>query len=209
MLKKSVITLVGTGVLVGAGIMAYGVPVTASAADVAKLVHECNECHGKDGNSTHPEVPNIAGYSATYLHDQLMNYKNGDRPGVKFKDDDGEEKDMNEVAKELSEDDINALADYYSKKTFKSHASEQETDPKLVKRGEKLFKHKCKKCHDDFGTDPDDDAGILGGQWMKYLEHQFKMFHEGDREMPKKMKKKFKKLKEADYEAIINALGSK
>ena len=203
MLKKTTIALFG------AGLLAMTVPTVSFAADLSKMTHECEECHGKNGNSEHPEVPNIAGYSATYIHDAMMAYKEGDRPGVKFKNDDGEEESMNEVAKELSEDDINALADHYSKQTFKSHAGDQKTDPKLVKKGEKLFKHKCKKCHADFGTDPDDDAGILGGQWMKYLEHQFKMFHDGDREMPKKMKKKFKKLKEADYEAIIHALGSK
>ena len=203
MLKKITIALFG------AGLLAFGASAPAFAGGLSDMVKECEECHGKDGNSEHPEVPNIAGYSATYIHDAMMAYQSGDRPGVKFKEEDGEETDMNEVAKKLSEDDINALADYFSKKTFKSHAGEQETDPKLVKRGEKLFKKKCKKCHADFGTDPEDDAGILGGQWMKYLEHQFKMFHDGDREMPKKMKKKFKKLKEADYEAIIHALGSK
>lgn len=202
-MKKTMIAMAG------AGLLALGLPATTFAADLDKLVHECNECHGKNGNSEHPEVPNIAGFSPLYTHDALMAYKEGDRPGVKFKEEDGEETDMNEIAKKLSEDDINALAEHYAKQTFQSHAAEQKTDPKLVAKGEKLFKRKCKKCHADFGTDPEDDAGILGGQWMTYLEHQFKMFHEGDRLMPKKMKKKFKKLDEADYEAIINALGSK
>jgi len=202
MLKKTTIALVG------AGLLTLGAPLTASATDIGKLTQECEECHGKNGNSEHPEVPNIAGFSVTYTHDEMMAYKNGDRPGVKYKHE-GKETDMNEVTKELSEDDINALAEHYAKQTFKSHAGEQKTDPELVAKGEKLFKHKCKKCHADFGTDPEDDAGILGGQWMKYLEHQFKLFHAGDREMPKKMKKKFKKLKKADHEAIIHALGSK
>jgi len=203
MLKKTTIALFG------AGLLAFGLPASSFAADIGKLTHECEECHGKNGNSEHAEVPNIAGFSVTYTHDTMMAYKDGDRPGVKYKEEDGEETDMNEIAKKLSEDDINALAEHYAKQTFKSHAGEQKTNPKLVAKGEKLFKRKCKKCHADFGTDPEDDAGILGGQWMKYLDHQFKMFHAGDREMPKKMKKKFKKLKEADYEAIIHALGSK
>ncbi|RMG35074.1 MAG: cytochrome c [Gammaproteobacteria bacterium] len=194
--------------LLTAGMLLGLAPVT-QAADVDKIAHECDECHGKDGNSDDPKVPNIAGYSAKYLEDALNDYKSGDRPGVKYKNDEGEESDMNEVAKKLSDDDIKAIAEHYSKKTFKSHAGEQKTDPKLVKRGEKLFKKKCKKCHADFGTDPEDDAGILGGQWMEYLRHQFDMFASGEREMPKKMKKKFKKIKKKDYEAIIHALGSK
>ncbi len=205
--KTLAITLMGS-TLLGAGVLLTLAPA-AYSADVDKLVHECAECHGKDGNSDDPKVPNIAGYSAEYIKDAMNDYKNGDRPGLKYKEEDGDETDMNEVAKKLSDDEIKAVADYFSKQTFKSHAAEQKTDPKLVKRGEKLFKHRCKKCHDDFGTDPDDDAGILGGQWMEYLRHQFKMFASGEREMPKKMKKRFKKIKKKDYEAIIQALGSK
>ncbi len=195
-------------VLLGAGLAFTIVPV-ASAADANSLAEKCGECHGKDGNSSNPKVPNIAGYSTKYIEDALMDYKEGERPGLKFKKEDGTETDMVEIAKKLSEEDIKTIADYYSRQTFKSHAAEQETDPKLVARGEKLFKRKCKKCHTDFGTDPEDDAGILGGQWMEYLRHQFEMFASGEREMPKKMKKKFRKLKKEDYEAIIHALGSK
>ena len=194
--------------LVGAGLLLTLSP-TAYSADVDKLVEKCGECHGKDGNSDDPKVPNIAGFSVKYLEDTMADYKSGDRPGLKYKPEGGEETDMNEIAKKLSDEEISALAGYYAKQTFKSHAAEQKTDPKLVKRGEKLFKKKCKKCHADFGTDPEDDAGILGGQWMEYLRHQFEMFASGEREMPKKMKKKFKKVKKEDYEAIIHALGSK
>ncbi len=189
--------------------LAFAIFPATGIADVGDLAEKCGDCHGKDGNSSDPKVPNIAGYSANYIVDVMKAYKEGDRPGLKFKKDDGSETDMNEIAKKLSEDDIKAIAEHYAKQSFKSHAGEQETDPKLVARGEKLFKKKCKKCHADFGTDPEDDAGILGGQWMEYLRHQFDMFASGEREMPKKMKKKFKKLKKADYEAIIHALGSK
>lgn len=204
MLKNKTITQI----LLAAGI-AFSLTSAVQAADVGKLAKECGECHGKDGNSDDSKVPNIAGFSAKYLEDAMSAYKNGDRPGVKYKEKDGKETDMNEVAKKLDDADIKAIAEYYSKKTFKSHASEQKTDPKLVKKGEKLFKRNCKKCHADFGTDPTDDAGILGGQWMEYLSHQFDMFASGEREMPKKMKKKFKKIEKADYDAIIQALGSK
>ncbi|BAN68309.1 c-type cytochrome [endosymbiont of unidentified scaly snail isolate Monju] len=194
--------------LLGAG-LAFAIMPAIGTADVNSLAEKCGECHGKDGNSSDPKVPNIAGYSAKYIEDALEDYRDGERPGLKFKKEDGTETDMVEIAKKLSEDNIKAIAEYYSGQTFKSHAGEQETDPRLVARGEKIFKRKCKKCHTDFGTDPEDDAGILGGQWMEYLRHQFEMFASGEREMPKKMKKKFRKLKKEDYEAIIHALGSK
>ncbi len=178
-------------------------------ADVSRLARECGDCHGRNGNSTDPKVPNIAGYSASYIKDALEDYRDGERPALKYREEDGDETDMTEIAKKLSDEDIKAIAKHYAALTFKSHAAEQQTDPALVARGEKLFKRKCRKCHTDFGTDPEDDAGILGGQWMEYLRHQFELFASGEREMPKKMKKKFRKIKESDYEAIIQALGSK
>ena len=33
------------------------------AADFVDLVRQCESCHGKDGNSTRPDVPIIAGFS--------------------------------------------------------------------------------------------------------------------------------------------------
>jgi len=192
-----------------AGALAFAVPCLVNAADGAELAKKCADCHGKDGNSSKEEVPNIAGFSAPYLEDTMTAYKSGDRPGVKFKKDDGTETDMAEVAKDLSDDDIKAVAAYFAGQKFKSHAAEQKTDPALVKRGEELLNDACDKCHANYGSDPADDAGLLAGQWIPYLRKQFEMFDSGERYMPKKMKKKFEHLNKADYEAVIQALGSK
>ncbi len=197
------------GVTVAAGLLALAAPLAVSAADGAKLAEKCADCHGKDGNSDKDQVPNIAGFSAPYLEDTMKAYRGGDRPGTKFKKDDGTETDMNEVAKDLSDDDISALASFYEGQKFKSHASEQKTDPALVSHGAQLFDDGCKKCHNEFGSDPSDDAGLLAGQWMPYMREQFKNFESGKRDMPKKMKTKFDEINKDDYEAVIQALGSK
>ena len=55
---------------------------------------------------------------------------------------------------------------------------------------------------------PDDDAGILAGQWTHYLQEQFDAFGSGKREMPKKMKPKMKKLSPEDIKMLINYYGS-
>jgi sulfide dehydrogenase cytochrome subunit len=192
-----------------AGIFVLAAPLAASAVDGAKLAEKCADCHGKDGNSEKDQVPNIAGFSAPYLSDTLKAYRAGDRKGSKFKKADGTEADMNEISKDLSDDDIDALASFFEGQKFKSHAAEQKTDPALVKHGEEVFEDSCRKCHSNYGSDPSDDAGILAGQWMPYLREQFKQFESGDRDMPKKMRGKFEEMKKEDFEAVIQALGSK
>jgi len=184
-------------VILGASFITIG----AAQADVGKLVKECDDCHGKNGNSTEQKVPTIAGFSAATLEDIMTQYKKGDRQGVKYKKKGKKETDMNEIAKKLSEGDIKALAAHYAKQTFKPH--KQKFNAKLAKRGAKKHDRKCEKCHSDGGTNADDDAAILAGQWRGYLEEQFDLIKKGDRTVPKKMRKKFRKVKDKDLKALI------
>ena len=71
----------------------------------------------------------------------------------------------------------------------------------------------CEDCHgkkgnEDGGSSADDDAGILAGQWMPYLEDQFKEYASDKRPMPKKMKPKMEKLTDDDIKALIHYYGS-
>ncbi len=174
------------------------------AGSLTELVNGCNKCHGKDGNSHEPEIPNIAKASPIYLHDALMAFKSGDRKGDEYRNADGEVTDMNKLAEKLSEDQINALSEYYSKKSFIPHS--QNASIAMANEGAKLFDKKCEKCHSDGGTNPEDDAGIIAGQPKKYLLEQFASFSRGDREMPKKMARKFKKLDNKQKQQIIEFL---
>jgi len=195
--------------LAALGLFALAGPCGYAVAGVDDMAKKCDECHGSGGNSSHEEVPNIAGMSVTYIHDAMMAYQSGDRPGKKYKPENGDETDMNAVAKKLSEDDINALAEHYAGKTFEVH--EQKVDAALAATGKKHFNKDCKKCHSEGGSLADDDAGILAGQWKPYLQHQFELFSSGEREMPKKMSKRFEKLDDDAKAAIIEFLagGSK
>ena len=175
------------------------------AGPITKLVNGCNQCHGKDGNSSKDqEVPSIAGASASYLHLTLMAFKSGDRKGVEYVTPAGEVTDMNKVTKDFTEEQFTALSEYYFGKKFKPFP--QEADPDMAKAGETLFKKKCRKCHSDGGSNPDDDAGIIAGQPKEYLIKQFAHFEQGKREMPKKMAKKFKKLDDQQKQTIIEFL---
>jgi cytochrome c553 len=56
--------------------------VVHAAGDPARgneLRHECIDCHGEDGMGDE-EYPRIAGLDEDYLMEQLMAFKNGERP---------------------------------------------------------------------------------------------------------------------------------
>ena len=177
-------------------------PFSLSFADDAALVKEkCGTCHGDDGNSKDGKVPSIAGFSAATIEDIMEQYKSGDRKGDKYKPKDGDETDMNAIAKDLSEDDAKKVAAYLA--TQKFIPVKQEFDAELAKKGEKKHKKKCEKCHSDNGANAEDDAAILAGQHREYLEKEFAKIASKERDVPKKMMKKFKKLKEDQRKALI------
>lgn len=195
---------------VASGLLSACLVSGAWAADAAKLVEDCANCHGKDGASMDKEVPIIGGNSVTYLTDTLNNYKNKDRPCVEVKYLEGPHKgdpmDMCKVAKDLSDDDIKTIAEHFAGLPFVR--AKQTFDPALAEKGKTVHEEHCKKCHSDGGSVASDDAGILAGQWMPVIEHQFKEFTAGDRKMVKKMKLKYDKLQPADIEALSNYYAS-
>jgi sulfide dehydrogenase cytochrome subunit len=185
------------GLLLG-GALLLSLPLFAGASE---LTDKCDKCHGKNGNSEDPKVPTIAGFSAATLEDILNQYKNEERPAEKYKPKGGEETDMVAVSKKLSDAQIKEVAKYYAGKKFIPH--KQKFDAKLAKKGAKLHDRKCEKCHSDGGSNPEDDAAILAGQWREYLEHQFALIKKREREVPKKMWKKFKKLNDEKMKELI------
>jgi sulfide dehydrogenase cytochrome subunit len=184
--------------------------INVSAADVLGLVEPCAGCHGKDGASTESDIPIIGGYSATYIIDTMVAFKGKERPceetEIRTGPKKGERTDMCKIATDLSEADTQLVADYFAGKPFVR--AKQEFDANKAKEGKKLQEGKCKKCHEDGGSSPDDDAGILAGQWTPYLKQQFKDYTSGARPMTKKMKAKFDKLDETEKENLIHYFAS-
>ena len=64
------------------------------------------------------------------------------------------------------------------------------------------------RCHSDAGTNPDDEASMLGGQQMGYMRTTFAEYAAGTREQPKKMKEKMDGLSADDAEALVHYYGS-
>jgi sulfide dehydrogenase cytochrome subunit len=198
------IRIFSVGCLVG---MAVSVGIAQAAPE--ELLKSCASCHGEDGNVDDLNVPNIAGLSEVYFIDNMLAYKSGDRPGISYKPKDGEETDMGEISKDLSEADIEALAAFYAEQKYQPR--EQAVDAALAAKGKEVFDDACEKCHSEGGAVAEDDAGILAGQGKPYLQAQFKLYDEGSRYMPKKMASKWEELSDDDKAALIEFMagGSK
>lgn len=67
-------------------------------------VDACTGCHGLDGRSRDPDVPNLAGQKQRYLAKALRDFRMGNRQQLM----------MNFVAKEMSDEDIEDYAAYYA-----------------------------------------------------------------------------------------------
>ena len=164
------------------------------------LGNTCAGCHGTKGVSNGPATPSIAGLSKEYLLESMEEFQSGERPATI----------MSRIAKGYTEDEIKAMADYFSGQTFVA-AKGQFVDAAKAKQGAKLHKKYCEKCHEDGGK-MDDESGILAGQWSSYLHYSFADFVSGKREMPKKMAKKVEKLhvKHGDeaFEQLVNFYAS-
>ena len=161
----------------------------------------CAGCHGADGASTHTNVPNIGGMSSTYIADTMDKYKSGDRKNceeVKIGPVSG---DMCKIAKDLSDADMQELADYYAGKKFVR--AKQGSNAALAKKGKEIAEQACEKCHTDGGSVAADDAGILAGQWKAYLKKEINDFRSGSRSGPKKMAPKVEKLEPAEVDALV------
>ncbi len=183
-------------------IISAALPLASAFADDAALVKDkCGTCHGADGNSEDAKVPSIAGFSAATLEDIMEQYKSGDRKGDKYTPEGGEETDMGAIAKDISKEDGSKIIAFLAEQKFK--AIKQDFDETLIKSGKKLHKKKCEKCHSENGANAEDDAAIMAGQWRDYLQKEFDKIAAKERDIPKKMKKKFKKLSEDDRKALI------
>lgn len=184
---------------------------SVAAADVSDIAKSCNECHGPDGVSTESDVPTIAGMSAFALEDYLLTYQDEARPchetEYRSGDTDRPATTMCAIADKLSDDEVTAIAEYYAAKTFEP--AKQEFDAELAAQGASIHRRDCEKCHTDNAGNPEDDAGIMAGQWMPYLRQAFEDYTSNERPMAEdKMRDKFGQLSAEEQEALIHFYGS-
>ena len=165
--------LVQAGVAAAALLLAGAAHAEPSASQVEMLSFTCAGCHGPGGMSVGPASPSIAGLSVEYFIYAMEGYRDDKIPATV----------MNRIAKGYSDEQIRDMATYFSKQEFSS--PRQDTDRKLVRRGEKVHQEACATCHADSGKTFDQDMPRLGGQWLTYIEYTMTDYFRYSRPIPR------------------------
>ena len=182
----------------------------ANASDLDAMMDGCNGCHGDNGVSQWGDVPTISGIDAFTHADALYVYRDAGRPCAESEYRQGDTSrpatTMCAIAAEMSDDDIDAIADAYAELPFV--AAVQDFDAALADAGAAIHDAECDKCHSDGGSNVEDEASIIAGQWIPYLEQAFADYASGDRLQDKKMKEKMDPLSADDVKALIHYYAS-
>jgi len=141
----------------------------------------CAACHAADGNSVAASNPKIAGQFEEYLHKQLGDFKA--QPGKKPA---RESAIMTPMAANLSDDDIQSLAAYYSGQKLRPASA---ADKDLAALGQKIWRGgivassvpACAGCHGPAGAGIPAQYPRLAGQFAEYVAAQLKGFKDGAR----------------------------
>lgn len=133
----------------------------------------CALCHGVNGQPRDAQYAALAGQPASYIEAQLHAFAEGRRHSAQ----------MGPLAANLSDAQIKALADYFSRQ-LPGTTEAPERDDALAKRGEAVVAARgCIACHGENLS-----GGPLGpriaGQGDGYLSDQLKAFKRGQRQDP-------------------------
>jgi sulfide dehydrogenase cytochrome subunit len=183
----------------------------AFAADGAALFEQkCLACHGDGGASRDSSIPTIGGYSAKYIVESVANFRKKLRPcaevSIPAGPNKGSRSDMCKVVADLSDAEVEAAAKYLASRKFVR--AKQPFDPAKVAKGQSVYGKLCRRCHEDGGSSPDEDNGILAGQWMPYLKSQLVAFRAGKRTVDDKMKARLEKVSAEEEEALLHFFAS-
>jgi cytochrome c553 len=133
-------------------------------APLRDRLETCFVCHGENGASKEPEFPIIAGQHLYYLYVQMKDFKAGRRRGER----------MEEVVRELSRDEMRALAKFFSEQSWPSTG--YRGDPDLARDGSTAANAgQCFQCHRG-GYEGDSRNPRLAGQHARYLEKTMRDF---------------------------------
>lgn len=192
--------------LISGGIVALMLLLTAASASEASrpppAAAPCAGCHGAHGEGgANGRYPRLAGQPAAYLEKQLHDFQSGRRTSAV----------MQPQARGLSERQIDALADYYSRQQ-PPWPARGKVNPALLRLGRELVERgdwpagtpACASCHgpDVGGLAPDFPA--LAGQYKRYIEAELHAWQDGRRRNDPMglMQRVVRGLDEADVNAV-------
>ena len=109
----------------------------ALAADLEEKVAPCLACHGVQGQSETENVPSLGAQPAPYTVIQLFMFREKMRVA----------EPMNEMAKELSDNDLQSIADFCAKQPAPKPSADPG-DPARLERARALVEQNhCNVCH--------------------------------------------------------------
>lgn len=193
------------------GLAALALAAPALGADAPTIAEQqCAMCHGKNGVSTEPTIPTIAGYSAKYLSESMRNFKKKARTCAEVPIPSGPKKgtrsDMCKVLADVADADLDKLAAFFAGQKFVR--AKQPFDAAKAQKGAPVYKLRCEKCHENNGASPDEDNGILAGQWTPYLREQLANFRAGKRPIDEKMKQRLDRVSKDEEELLLHFFAS-
>jgi sulfide dehydrogenase cytochrome subunit len=164
----------------------------AASPEIEALAMTCNNCHGVNGISVGPSMPSIAGLPEYYLRTVMLQWKTGKRFAAT----------MDRLIKGYSDEQIAALAEYFSKLPWTPVA--QDGEEALVARGRSVTRG-CNDCHGASGGEPyEPNTPGLNGQLAKYMELELMKCRDTDARVKipfAKMRSSCRKLDEGDIKA--------
>jgi len=165
--------------------------------NIQGLAMNCNNCHGTGGVSVGMTMPSIAGLSENYLKNIMMEWKTGARASA----------NMTRLIKGYTDDEIAALAAYYSKLPWKPQPQMASAD--ILSKGKEVTE-RCETCHGATGGQPDDkDTPMLAGQWAKYMELELMKYRDENFKMThQKMTKNARKMEEGNVSTAAKFYGA-
>lgn len=122
----------------------------------------CQHCHGTGGNSTRPDIPNLAAQNPVYLFNTFEQFATGQRTDFV----------MSKLAKTLSVEDRVNIAFYYGQQKV---VASPAAAPHLHEKGQAQFQQTCQSCHGAKG-EGQDDMPRLAGQPAEYIIQTLKNF---------------------------------
>ena len=156
-MRRTAIVFLGS-LLVSATVYAGG------STPVEQQVQTCFACHGKQGASTQAQYPILAGQSFLYIYNQLKDFKAGRRSDPQ----------MSPMAANLSKEDMQAIAMYFSKQPWPYNSF--NSDPAKAARAKAVADAAlCTMCH--LGQfQGQNEIPRLAGQHFAYLKKQLLAF---------------------------------
>ncbi|MCL2021150.1 MAG: c-type cytochrome [Betaproteobacteria bacterium] len=154
----------------------------------------CANCHGNNGVSNLPEVPNLAGQNVDYLLEQTRKFGTGER----------KDPFMQGLIKALKEEEKIQLSLFYASQNPRPG----KPNPASVEAGRLVFKKSCARCHGE-KAHGNELIPRLASQHEEYLVMSVTRYRNksGERQDPQ-MAAAVAPLKDADIKTVATYLSS-